>query len=319
MTAPLILALILGLAPTSAGASAPSRAHELSEEAAVFAGQAKSGSDPGEIAVAALQAYNMWRQAHELDGDDQHLCHARALLREICRRADLDPVHRASLERRRDALSSITCRSSAPPAAVRSASKATSPKSTSQARFLPLTAGTAGDASPPPRATVQEDEASRPEARDAAATAPSDPTTAVVVRESDPIEPLPIDRDQPTTPRRGMWIGGGTSLALGLVALGVMVPFAARDAAIAREVRELAAIKDAAGGALDPVQAARFEELRADGQTTFRAALALGIGGGLAVAAGTGLMIAAKRSARPFALGPQVGPRSAGLVIQGRF
>ena len=116
-----------------------------------------------------------------------------------------------------------------------------------------------------------------------------------------------------------MWIGGGTSLALGLVALGVMVPFAARDAAIAREVRELAAIKDAAGGALDPVQAARFEELRADGQTTFRAALALGIGGGLAVAAGTGLMIAAKRSARPFALGPQVGPRSAGLVIQGRF
>ena len=54
VTAPLILALVLGLAPTGTGASPPPRARELSEEAAVFAGQAKGGSDPREIAVAAL-------------------------------------------------------------------------------------------------------------------------------------------------------------------------------------------------------------------------------------------------------------------------
>ena len=100
-----------------------------------------------------------------------------------------------------------------------------------------------------------------------------------------------------------------------------MTPFASRDVAIAREIDQLAATKNTAGGHLSPDEEARLGALQDESHRVFPTALALGIAGGVATLAGASLMIidARGRRRRPPALHPAFAPGGAALTLQGRF
>ncbi len=118
---------------------------------------------------------------------------------------------------------------------------------------------------------------------------------------------------------------GGITLGLGLVALGVMTPFAHRDRAIGEELLGLAQLKDQSGGRLSAADAERVAALHAEGQKTLRRSLALGIVGGASTVAGFALLLASRRvrSSKMVSLQPQIdlsqGSCSFSFSLEGRF
>ena len=120
---------------------------------------------------------------------------------------------------------------------------------------------------------------------------------------------------------------GGITLGLGLVALGVMTPFAYRDRAIGEELLGLAQLKDKSGGRLSATDAERVAVLHEEGQKTLRRSLALGIVGGASTVAGFALLLASRRvrSSKAISLQPQIDLSqgshsfSFSLSLNGRF
>ncbi len=120
--------------------------------------------------------------------------------------------------------------------------------------------------------------------------------------------------------QRALRISGGATLGLGFVALAAMTPFAMRDASIAREIRELGAIKDAQNGLFSNAEFERVTTLTAEGQYAFPRALALGVAGGVSTTIGVVLLIASrKRSPGRVSLQPDIGLTSAALTLKGSF
>ena len=317
MFARVAIAVLVALAPVRAPAADPD-ATALAERATTTAQRATSATDPAVAAVAAFEAHNLWRKAHDADGDESHLCAARSLLTTICARQDLDSSHRVSLERSRDALGQLRCArprrpSAGPPQTETPPAQASAQASAKKIPTLgvhdrerPLIPIALGPQLPPPIPSEHD--------RGLADADSAQPSGAAAEQRST------IDLDSAQPRRAGLQIGGGISLALGLAALGVMTPFAARDASFAREIRSLTAIKNGAGGTLTEAQDERLTDLVNASKSTFRASLALGLTGGVATLLGAGLLIAGqRRSTKALALVPGVDRNSASITFQGRF
>jgi len=287
MIARLTVAVLVALAPLQVPAASP-KPKGLAQEAARLAKRATAEEDPDTAAITAFEAHNLWRQAFEVDGDQLHLCKARSLLTTICARPELGGEFRASLERSRDAL----------PKCPRSGPSQKRLKRIGSSEKLPDFL-----AIPEP---AQVDPPLVPRDREQAVPLPEPPP--------DPLQAEPLDL--PERPGRAFQVAGGASLALGLLALGVMTPFAARDAANAKAIDSLAA-KNEAAGRLTPEEAQRAAELTEESRLTFRSSLALGLAGGIATVLGASLLIAGQRRSVSFA--PHADRNSASISLQGRF
>ncbi|HGG56730.1 MAG TPA: hypothetical protein ENK31_02915 [Nannocystis exedens] len=284
------VAALVALAPLRLPAASP-ESKVLAQEAAGLAKRATAEEDPKIAAITAFEAHNLWRQAFEMDGDRVHLCKARSLLTAICARSEFGSEFRASLERSRDALPK--CRRSGP-SQKRSRSRASQkrPKRIEPSQRLP---------------------------------------DALVVLEPPQVDPPLVgsDREQahflsdpgqaellPQHPGRAFQVVGGASLALGVLAFGVMIPFAVRDAANARAI-DLLAAKNEVAGRLTTEDAQRVAELIEDSRMTFRLSLALGLAGGIATVLGASLLITGQ--GRSVSLAPRADRNSASISLQGRF
>jgi len=309
-----IVAAFVALAPLRGAAADPDPA-ALAARAATAAAQAMAEDESGAAAVAAFEAHNLWSQAHKVDGDERHLCAARTLLAKMCARQDLAAEHLASLDRSRDALSYLAC---ARPSRPSGSSQARASSRSIQSRPPTIPVPVSLDRRYP---MVQVD--LRPEVGTTAGVERRPNLDDITEDPSLRLEPSePHERgpfDAPLHPRQAFLVGGGVSLGLGIMALGVMTPYAIRDAAYAREIRTITASKDA-DGRLTPAQDARLAELAGESRSTFRASLALGVSGGLATLLGASLLIAGqRRSHGALVLTPRVGRSSASLSLQGRF
>jgi len=323
MFARVAIAVLLAFTPVRAPAAGPD-ATSLAERAAKTAERATSATDPAVAAIAAFEAHNLWQKAHQADDDDSHLCAARSLLAKICARPDLDPSHRPSLERSRDALGQLHCArprrqgavgSSRIPSPPINAPSLTVPTLGAHDRQRPLIQI---DLRPKLPAPIPSEDRSDLTAADPAR--PSDVMVEQHPRALDLNLDLDLDLDEAQPRHEALQIAGGISLALGLVTLGVMTPFASRDASYAREVRSLTAIKDGSGGTLTEAQGERLSDLMAESRSTFRTSLALGLSGSVMTLLGASLLLAGhRRSARSLALSPSVDRSSASLTFQGRF
>ena len=335
------IAVLVAIAPARAHAADPD-ATSLAERAAKTAERATSATDPAVAAVAAFEAHNLWLKANQADDDDGHLCAARSLLVKICARQDLSPSHRESLERSRDALGQLRCARPRRSTAAGSPSISTPSSSAPRAMVPPLGERDRQRSLSTPSNSAQMamvrslDERDRrrplmhidlqPERGAAVYSEPErEFATASTARPLDvKVEPhtlgLDLDRAAPQPRHKGLQIGGGISLALGLVALGVMTPYASRDASYAREIRSLTATKDGAGGRLTETQDERLTNLVAESRSTFRTSLALGLSGGAAALLGASLLLAGDRQLkRSLALLPSADRNSASITFQGRF
>lgn len=283
----IMVAVLLSLAPMKVRAASPESA-ELAQQAARLGARATAEEDPEAAAITAFKAHNLWFRAFEADGEKVHLCKARALLAAICARPGLDDEFRASLERSRDEL----------PRCPKSGRSQNRLKRIEPAAELPEFLDI-----PEPVAQVPP----RVDMRDAE-------QPALLPR---PVQAEPLDR--PQRPGHALQIGGGISIALGIVVFGVMTPFAVRDAANARDIRSLTAKSIAAGG-MTPEQDQRSVELAEESRSTFRSSLALGLTGGAATLLGASLLIVGhRRSAASLRISPRADRNSASISLQGRF
>jgi len=291
----LTVAVLLSFAPMKVRAASPESA-ELAQQAARLGSRATAEEDPEAAAITAFKAHNLWLRAFQADGEKSHLCKARALLVAICARPGLDDEFRTSLERSRDEL----------PRCPKSGRSQNHLKKMGSAAKLP-------DFLDIPESVTEV--APRDETHEETRDETRDGERAVHLPRSGQAEPL----DQPQRPGRELQIGGGISLALGLVALGVMTPFALRDAANAREIRSLTAKSIAAGG-MTPEQDQRSAELAEDSRLTFRSSLALGFTGAAATLLGASLLIVGhRRSVASLRVAPRADRNSASISLQGRF
>jgi len=287
MLARLMAAVLLGFAPMKVRAASPGSA-ELAQQAAQLGARATAEENPEAAAITAFKAHNLWFRAFQADGEKVHLCKARALLAAIGARPGLDDEFRASLERSRDEL----------PRCPNSRGSQKRLKRIGSAEKLPDFLEI-----PEPVAQVPQ----RAEVRGAE-------RPVVAVR---PVQAEPLD--QPQRPGHALQVGGGISIALGIVAFGVMTPFAVRDAANAKEIRSRTAKSIAAGG-MTPEQDQRSTELAENSRLTFRSSLALGLTGAAATLLGASLLIVGhRRSAASLRLSPRADRNSASISLHGRF
>jgi len=295
----LTVAVVLSLAPLKVRAASLDSA-EPAQQASRLAARAMAEEDPEAAVVAAFQALNLWSRAFQADGAERHLCKARSLLAAIGARPDVDGELRASLEQSRDALP----RCPKPGRSHRPKVERVRPSE----RLPDLL-----DVPPPQVAQVAQ--VARAHARGHA------PQGEGRDREQSVLPPPRVQAealDQPQRSRRqALHVGGGISMALGLLALGVMTPFASRDAAIAREIDSLTAKSEAAGG-LTREEDQRAAELAEQSRLTFRSSLALGLTGGIATVLGASLLIVGQRR-RSLTLAPHADRNSASLSLQGWF
>jgi len=288
------VAVLISLAPLKVSAASPESA-ELALEAARLGARAVAVEEPDAAAITAFEAHNLWNRAFETDGDKAHLCKARALLAKISARPKLDDEFRASLESKRDALP--RCPKSGP--SQKRLKRIGSSEKLPDFLEIPEPADEVAQADPP--VDTSDDER-------------ADPLPLPLP----PVQAEPLD-DQPQRPQhsgRALLVGGGVTLALGLLALGAMTPFALRDAANAEAIDSLAA-KNEAAGRLSVEEAQQVAALREDSRMSFRSSLALGLAGGVATVLGTSLLIAGQRRSVSFA--PRADRNSASISLQGRF
>ena len=280
----LTVAVVISLAPLKVRAAVPDSA-ELALQASRLAARAIAEEDPEAAAATAFEAHILLNRAFEADEDQRHQCKARSLLAAIGARPELDDELRVSLEKSRDAL----------PRCPKSGRSQRRLKRLRPSERLPDFL----EVPPPQVAQV----APRGEKRDAAQAVPA-----------------PVDQELKLAhgagSGRALLAGGAVSMGLGLLALGVMSPFAARDAAIAREVDSLVAKRDAAGG-LTREEDQRVADLADKSRLTFRSSLALGLTGGIATVLGASLLIVGQR--RSLNLAPRADRNSVSISLQGRF
>jgi len=289
MLARLTVAVLISVSPIKVRAASPESA-ELAQQAARLGVRAVAEEDPEAAAITAFEAHNLWNRAFKADGDEAHLCKARTLLAKICARPKLDDEFRASLESSRDAL----------PRCPKSGASQKRLKRIGSSEKLP-------DFLEIPEPAAQIDPPVDTREGEQAVLLPQAPVQA---------EPLDDQPERPQHPGRALIVGGGISLALGLLALGVMTPFAVRDAANAKAIDSLAA-KNEATGRLSLEDAQRVAELTENSRMTFRSSLALGLAGGIATVLGTSLLVAGQRRSVSFA--PRADRNSASISLQGRF
>lgn len=292
MLARVTVAVLISLAPIEVHAASP-ESTELAQEAARLCARAVAEEDPEAAAITAFEAHNLWNRAFEADGDEAHLCKARALLAKISARPKLDDEFRASLESKRDVLP--RCPKSGP--SQKRLKRIGSSEKLPDFLEVPEPAAEVAQVDPPVE-TGDDEQAAPP---------PLPPVQA---------EPLDDQPERPQHPGRALQVGGGVTLALGLLALGVMTPFAVRDAANAKAIDSLAA-KNEAAGRLSLEEAQQVAELTEDSRMSFRSSLALGLAGGVATVLGTSLLIAGQRRSLSFA--PRADRNSASISLQGRF
>jgi len=291
----LIAAALICLAPLKV--SAGSNPAELAREASTLARLAVAEEDPEAAVVGAFEAHNLWSLAFQIDGNELHLCKARSLLAKVCARSDLDTEHRDALEASRKALPQ--CPKSGPPQKrLKRIGRPVAPP-----EFLDVP-GPAEQVAPPVEPPAPEAASPAPEAASHGA--------------EDNIQLLdaPETLDQAPHGVRALKLSGAISMAFGLVALGVMAPFAVRDAAYAREYSSLAAKSQASGG-LTLEEDQRVAELDQSSRSTFRSSLALGVTGGLATMLGGSLLIVGHR--RALSVAPHADRDSVSVSLQGRF
>ena len=151
-------------------------------------------------------------------------------------------------------------------------------------------------------ARIAEAEGKTEPATDPQTTTDPDPTT-------DPV--TPTKTDEPATDRgaRGMMIGGGVMLGLGVVAIGGL----AASAVISERANDISDIPD------DDAEA-RADQF-AKGQRANNAAIAMGVLSPLLLAGGVALMVvgAKRKKQSRVAWAPSFDSRSVGLVLRGRF
>jgi len=292
MLARVTVAVLITLAPIKVRAASPESA-ELAQEAARLGARAVAEEDPEAAAITAHEAHNLWNRAFKADGDEAHLCKARALLAKISARPELDDEFRESLESSRNALP--RCPKSGP--SQKRLKRIGSSEKLPDFLEIPEPADEPAQADPP--VDTGDDERADP--------LPLPPVQA---------EHLGDQPEHPQRPGRALLVGGGITLALGLLALGVMTPFAVRDAANAKAIDSLAA-KNEAAGRLSVEEAQQVAALREDSRMSFRSSLALGLAGGVATVLGTSLLIAGQRRSVSFA--PRADRNSASISLQGRF
>lgn len=119
-----------------------------------------------------------------------------------------------------------------------------------------------------------------------------------------PDQPRPREKK----PGRGLIIGGGVLVGLGVGALAGMVP----ALVIGKRKNDI--------GDLEDDEYVERGERFDDGRAANRGAIAAGVLAGVFVGAGIALIVVgAKRRSAKTAIAPSIGPRSAGLSIRGRF
>jgi len=304
----LMVAALVSFAPLEVrGAAADSSSTELARKASSLAARAVAQKDPESAAVAAFEAYNLWSLAFKADGDELHLCNARSMLAKICGRPGLADEFRATLEESRDALPRCPKTGRSQKRLKRIESAARLPE------FLDIPEPAAQVAAPIQRA---EPEPAAQVAAPVQRAEPQEPArdVALTMHPERPAQPDTVD--QPQRPVRSLRVGGAVSMAIGLLALGVMTPLAVRDAAYAAEYDQLVAKSEAAGG-LTREEDRRVAELDKSSPVIFGSSLALGVTGGLATVLGASLLIVDHR--RSITLAPRADRDSASISIQGRF
>ena len=331
----LIAAALICLAPLTVSAD-PNPA-DLARKAASLARLAVAEEDPKAAVVGAFEAHNLWNRAFQTDGNELHLCNARSLLAKICARSDLETEHRVALEASRKALPK--CPKSADPEkhskklskkrSKKHSTKRSEKRSKKRPEKRPRRVIPASTLPEFLDLDVPEQVASPVEPPDPGADGHvGEPKSKSKTRLARPLQPEVFDRDQDQDRDRdqaqgqalrevrALKVSGAVSMTFGLVALGVMAPFAVRDAGYAREYSSLVAKNEAMGG-LTLKEDQRVAELDQSSRSTFRSSLALGIAGGVATMLGGSLLIHGHR--RALSIAPHADRESVSLSLQGWF
>ena len=306
---------------------------DFSSAAEIWVELMAEDSDPDSWLVAAYRAQQTFRTASNSEDDKNHLCRAREVIAEVLANDGLEADERADFEDFRLEVEAdlivdfnTDCSLGQIPDLLPVHWQAVS----EAGPRAPLS-GNANDTLPGPAdgkrsvltiITVTTDTASG--GTDSGSTGGADTKQTPMLL---PLEAGHLaDNTEPASRKTlALRVNGGITLGLGLVALGVMTPFAHRDWVIGEELLGIAQLKEQSGGHLSAANAERVEMLHAEGQKTLRRSLALGIVGGASTVAGIALLLASRRvrSSKMVSLQPKIdlsqGSRSFSFSLEGRF